>query len=147
MARRVALPPQERLTGASRFSQLSKMVGSAETRERQALVDVALDYFEGWFTADAERMRRALHPALAKRRLGDDGRELTESSATGMVEATAAGEALRRGEDPGEIGVEVVELYDRIATVIVRSDVYREYLHLARTRDGWKIVNALYVRT
>lgn len=112
--------------------------------ERAAIIDVALDYFEGWFTADAERMRRALHPGLAKRRLGDDERGLAESTATEMVEATAAGEALRRGDDLGEILVEVVEFYDRIATVVVRSDVYREYLHLARTSDGWKIVNALW---
>ena len=115
--------------------------------ERAAIVAAALDYFEGWFTADAERMRRALHPGLAKRRLADDERALAESTATGMVEATAAGEALRRGDDPGEILVEVVELYDRIATVIVRSDVFREYLHLARTGDGWKIVNALWAFT
>lgn len=144
----MALAPRERLTPASRFSQLSKtMVASTEARERQAVVDAALDYFEGWFTADAERMRRALHPGLAKRRLADDERALSESTATGMVDATAAGEALRRGEDPGEIVVEVAELYERIATVIVRSDVFREYLHLARTGDGWKIVNALYART
>ena len=115
--------------------------------EREAIVAAALDYFEGWFTADAERMERALHPGLAKRRLADDERGLAESTATGMVEATAAGEALRRGLDPGEIHVEVVESYERIATVVVRSDVYREYLHLARTRDGWKIVNALWAFT
>jgi hypothetical protein len=115
--------------------------------EREAIVAVALDYFEGWFTADAGRMQRALHPGLAKRRLADDERALAESTATGMVEATAAGEALRRGRDPGEIIVEVVDLYDRIATAVVRSDVYREYLHLARTRDGWKIVNALWAFT
>lgn len=123
------------------------MATSTEARERQAVVDVALDYFEGWFTGDADRMRRALHPGLAKRRLADDEQGLAESTATGMVEATAAGEALRRGDDPGEILVEIVDLYDRIATVVVRSDVYREYLHLARTGDGWKIVNALYART
>lgn len=92
-------------------------------------------------------MRRALHPGLAKRWLADDERALIESTATGMVEATAAGEALRRGEDPGEILVEVVELYDRITTVIVWSDVFREYLHLACTSDGWKLVNAPYART
>ena len=26
-----------------------------------------------------------------------------------------------------------------IATVVVSSGVYHEYLHLVRTRDGWKI--------
>lgn len=112
--------------------------------ERQAVIDVSLDYFDGWFQGDAERMRRALHPELAKRRLGDDERGLAETTASWMVEATAAGEALRRGDDPGEILVEVVDLHDRIATVVVRSDVYREYVHLVRTLDGWKIVNALW---
>ena len=29
----------------------------------------AFDYMEGWFTGDARRMRRALHPQLAKRML------------------------------------------------------------------------------
>ena len=33
----------------------------------------ALDYVEGWFDGDADRMRRALHPDLAKRRLRADG--------------------------------------------------------------------------
>ena len=111
--------------------------------ERAAITDVALDYFEGWFTADVERMRRALHPELAKRRLGDDEDALDETTAAEMVDATAAGVGLRRG-DPGEIVVEVVEAYGKIATVVVRSSVYREYLHVARTGDGWKIVNTLW---
>lgn len=111
--------------------------------QRQAIEEVALDYFEGWFTADVERMRRALHPDLAKRRLADDELGLNESPAAGMIEATAAGAGLSSG-DPGEIDVEVVEVYGRIATVVVHSSVYREYLHLAHTRKGWKIVNALW---
>jgi len=32
-----------------------------------------------------------------------------------------------------------------IATVVVSSGVYHEYLHLVRTRGGWKIANALWV--
>ncbi|HEU5048747.1 MAG TPA: nuclear transport factor 2 family protein, partial [Gemmatimonadales bacterium] len=32
-----------------------------------AIRATALDYAEGWYTADSARMRRALHPALAKR--------------------------------------------------------------------------------
>jgi hypothetical protein len=32
-----------------------------------AIRQPALDYIEGWYEADAERMERALHPDLAKR--------------------------------------------------------------------------------
>jgi hypothetical protein len=110
--------------------------------EEQAIERTVLDYFEGWFDGDASRMERALHSQLAKRSLGDG--TLNEDSAIEMIEATAAGQG--KGRDPGErnIEVEVAEIYGSIASVVVHSNVYREYLHLARTDDGWKIVNALW---
>jgi hypothetical protein len=63
-----------------------------------------------------------------------------------MVQATAAGEGKRK--DPGDrrIEVEVEHLHGKIANVTVRSAVYVEYLQLVHTRDGWKIVNALWAR-
>jgi hypothetical protein len=61
-----------------------------------------------------------------------------------MIEATAQGRG--KGRDPGErrIDIDVVEIYGPIATVVVHSNVYREYLHLGRTDEGWRIVNALW---
>ena len=113
--------------------------------DEAAVVAAALDYFEGWFEGDAARMDRALHPGLAKRSLGQaepDSTELRDLTKERMVELTAAGGG--KDEDPRRINVEVVDLYGNIATVVVRSAVYREYLHLVRTDEGWKIVNALW---
>jgi hypothetical protein len=114
----------------------------------EAVVQAVLDYFEGWFDGDAERMERALHRELAKRslrQLDRDSAELRSVTKEQMVAWTAEGEG--RSVDPGGdrgIEVDVVDLYGNIATVVVRSPVYREYLHLARTDAGWKIVNALW---
>jgi hypothetical protein len=110
--------------------------------EEDAIVRCALDYFEGWFDGNAERMRRALHADLAKRSLDGDG--LDHLTAPEMVEATAAGAGMKR--DPGErrIDVRVVDVHGDIASVVVDSNVYYEYLHLVRTADGWKIANALW---
>jgi Putative lumazine-binding len=108
--------------------------------ERTTIVATALDYFEGWFDGDAGRVERALHPALAKR--GPGLRTVTKDE---MVTWTAAGEG--KAEDPGRsrrIDVSVVDVHEEIASAVVDSDVYREYLHLVRTEDGWKIVNALW---
>jgi Putative lumazine-binding len=100
------------------------------------------DYFEGWFDGNSERMTKALHPGLAKRCLDDGG--LNEDTASEMIAATAAG--IGKSRDPGERGivVQVVDVHGPIASVVVHSTVYREYLHLGRTEDGWKIVNALW---
>lgn len=114
-----------------------------EEAERDAIVSTAFDYFEGWFDGDVERMDRALHPDLVKRRAGE---ELGATTKERMLELTAAGAGARDGSDR-RLEVEVVDVYGDIATVVVRSAVYREYLHLVRTGDGWKIANALWEPT
>ena len=120
------------------------MTVDERTTAEAAIVSTVLDYFEGWFDGDAVRMERALHPGLAKRRLAEDGRTLDEIAAEWMIDATARG--VGRERDPGDrqIEVEVEDVYGTIANVTVRSAVYREYVQLVRTPEGWKIVNALW---
>jgi hypothetical protein len=118
--------------------------------ERAAIERAALDYFEGWFGGDPVRMERALHPELVKRSLERDasGREtLRTITAELMIEATARGEG--KNESPGDlhIEVEVEDVLGELANVTVRSVVYTEYLHLARTSGGWKIVNDVWQPT
>ena len=108
--------------------------------ERDAIAQTARDYFEGWFDADVERIGRALHPDLVKRQAGN---ELGIGTKERMLELTAAGAGAADGADR-RLEVEVLEVYGDIATAIVRSAVYREYLHLVRTSDGWQIANALW---
>jgi len=115
--------------------------------DEAAIVGAALDYFEGWFEGDTARMERALHPELVKRSIGQlssDAERLETITKRQMVDATAAGEGRR--QDPGERRIEVVieHVSGRIANVTVGSAVYVEYLQLVRTRDGWRIVNALW---
>jgi hypothetical protein len=123
------------------------MAVEERTTAEAAIVSVVLDYFDGWFDGDAVRMERALHPDLAKRSLAKDGRTLDETTAHWMIDATRRG--VGRERDPGDrrIEVEVEDVYDTIANVTVRSAVYREYVQLVRTPDGWKIVNALWELT
>jgi hypothetical protein len=136
----------------------------ADTRDlradRQAIVDVVHDYFDGWFEGDPVRMERALHPGLAKRapmaallalgaRRDGDPDGLDEDTWQTMVEATRQGIGTTRATTPEDraIEVEIVDVYDWIASVTVRSSIYHEYLHLVRTTEGWKIANALWQRT
>jgi hypothetical protein len=117
------------------------------TTDEVAVVQAALDYFEGWFEGDAARMERALHPELAKRSIGQlssDSERLETITRPQMLEDTASGEGRRR--DPGDrrIEVDVEDMSGMIANVTVRSAVYVEYLQLVRTQGGWRIVNALW---
>jgi hypothetical protein len=108
------------------------------------------DYFLGWYDADAERMARALHPDLAKRAHGGrDGRppEVRSKTAAQMVGWTGDGEGRETDPDKRRLTIVVDEVYGSIATARVDSVPFREYVHLVKTRDGWRIVNTLYVPT
>jgi len=63
-----------------------------------------------------------------------------------MLELTRQGEGRADAADR-RLDIEVTGLYGDIASATVRSAVYHEYLHLVRTRDGWKIANALWQPT
>ena len=65
-----------------------------------------------------------------------------------MIAFTEGGEGMKL--DPGGdrgIDVEVTDVHGNVASVTVRSTLYREYLHLVQTAEGWKIVNALWAWT
>jgi ketosteroid isomerase-like protein len=105
------------------------------------------DYFDGWFDGDAARMERALHPDLVKRSPGpDQASSLGVITAAQMIEWTGAGEGKQIAArlTDRSIEVDILDVRDDIASVRVRSEPYHEYLHLVRTRDGWKIANALW---
>jgi hypothetical protein len=108
------------------------------------------DYVLGWYDADPVRMRRALHPELAKRaHVGRDGQppEIRSMTAAQMVGWTDAGEGRETDPINRRLAIVVDEVYDSIATARVDSVQFREFVHLARTPDGWRIVNTLYERT
>ena len=114
-----------------------------------AVVATVKDYFEGWFDGDVERMERALHPALTKTGIAVDqlGNLVTESmNADDMIGWTREGEGVASKPPDFAFDVTVNDIYHQVATVTVHSTIYREYLHLAKTSSGWKILNALYMR-
>lgn len=110
--------------------------------DHELVTQVALDYFEGWFDGDAERMDRALHPDLVKRRAAD---ELGITTKERMLELTRAG-AGRVDAADRRLDITVEDIGVEIASVTVRAAVYYEYLQLVHTSSGWKIANALWQR-
>ncbi len=106
-----------------------------------------LDYFDGWFDGDSERVDRALHPALAKHAVGQDpdrSDDLDLTTKAEMVAATRTGVGRARDVPDRAIEVDIVSVSGGIASVIVHSAVYVEYALLARTSGGWRITGTLW---
>jgi hypothetical protein len=128
----------------------SPLVPQATDEATQAAVrQAALDYIEGWFEGNAERMDRALHPQLAKRLVAIDpqtGQErFTHLTKEQMVEFTRKGGGSRLPADKRGIKVTILDTTKTMA--FVRSDCsqFIDYLTLAKCEGGqWKIVNVLW---
>lgn len=113
--------------------------------DEAAVAATALDYFEGWYDGDEARMQRALHPELVKRCIGEDGgRKLGRTLTKDMLRELVREGSGREDKTDDPIDVEVCDVHSMIASAVVRSRQYREYLHLAKTPDGWRIVNAFW---
>lgn len=117
----------------------------ASPSDAEAVEAIVRDYIEGWYTGDVDRMDRALHADLVKRMpVSEDSSEavqLHQVSKETMVELAAGG----GGKNP-EAAVEIFvdDVSTDIASARVASPEYLDYLHLAKTEEGWKIVNVLF---
>jgi Putative lumazine-binding len=77
-----------------------------------------LDYVEGWFEGNAERMERALHPGVVKRRRGLEGEDpdvMETLTARDMIDATAEGIGRREDAEDREIDVQITYLHGDLA--------------------------------
>src|SRR5688572_6116093 len=82
------------VSGATYAGQQPSSVSSKPAADADAIKATALDYIEGWYEGNPERMERALHPELAKRIARTDpksGRSrLDQMSAMSLVQGTRA---------------------------------------------------------
>jgi hypothetical protein len=120
---------------------------AATAADSAAIRRVALDYIEGWFAGDSARMRRALHPDLAKRAVMRDpqGRLFLDlQSADMLVRATgfAFGTSLPAARRWAQ--VEVLDVDGDLASVKLHSTQLVDYMHLVRWDGDWRILNVLW---
>jgi hypothetical protein len=120
---------------------------SAQTAvDSSAIRTAALDYIEGWYEADAERMERAVHPDLVKRIVFrfSDGDEISETDAKTLIKGTAEGGGSRTPEGERRTDVRILDVFEGAASVRVDATGWIDYMHLAKVDGRWVIMNVLW---
>jgi len=114
-----------------------------------AIRQTALDYIEGWYEGNAERMSRALHPDLAKRIVQPqpDGAQLRNMTAEQLVEATRRGGGRTTPVDKQRKEVTILDIYGNAASVRVLAADWIDFLHIGKAGDHWVIINVLWELT
>jgi putative lumazine-binding protein len=128
----------------------SVVYASAQTpaSDAEAIKQTALDYIEGWYEGNAERMERALHPELAKRIVRTDpksGRSnLGQMGAMTLVTYTRSGGGKQTPKEKQQKDVTILDVFGNAASVKVVASDWIDYLHMAKWNGRWVIVNVLW---
>lgn len=117
-------------------------------KEKAAIKETAMNYIEGWYEGNAERMAKALHPELHKVglvTLKDTGKNMFGGAGfSRMVELTRLGVGKKVPKDKRNIKVFILDVFKKTASVKTVSVEYVDYLHLAKFNGQWKIKNVLW---
>lgn len=118
----------------------------ASSEDLAAIRQTALDYIEGWYEGNAERMDRALHPELAKRiMVANNGQSILDHMGKEkLVAGTRAGFGTSTPKPEQQKDVTVLDVYQNAASVKIVARDWIDYLHMAKWNGKWVIVNVLW---
>lgn len=125
-------------------SELAAQTAADSTAIRSA----ALDYIEGWFAGDPDRMAGALHPELVKRIVVTDeatGRDWIDGMGMSkLVEGTRRAFGTQVPSEKRRTDVIILDIIGRAASVKVDAGPWVDYMHLVKVNGDWKILNVLW---
>jgi hypothetical protein len=113
-----------------------------------AIRSTALDYVEGWYEGNPERMGRAVHPELVKRIVVSDTatkRSVIETmGASALVNGTRHGWGKKTPKDRQQKEVRILDIFGNAASVRATMADWIDYLQIAKVDGRWVIVNVLW---
>jgi hypothetical protein len=128
------------------FAAVISVSGQTDT-DREAIKRTALNYAEGWYEGNAEKMESALHPDLAKRivRTNPQGQSgLGQMSALTLIQGTRAGSGKQTPKEEQQKDVTILDTMGGAATVKLEMRDWVDYMHIGKFNGKWVIINVLW---
>ena len=123
-------------------------VHAQTSADSSSIRSAALDYVEGWYEGNPERMGRALHPELVKRIVASDtatNRSVLENmGASALVNGTRHGWGKETPKDRQQKDVTMLDIFGNATSVKAVMADWIDYLHIAKVDGRWVIVNVLW---
>lgn len=113
--------------------------------ERAAIVAVAQNYMDAYYTADASKMERALHPEFHKRTLHLVNGEIrmTEDTVSSMLDGVRSGSGLKIPVTERVQKIEVLDVYKNAANVKVTTGGWVDYMLVSKFDGQWRVLDVV----
>jgi hypothetical protein len=123
----------------------------AQTNDSTLIRQASIDYVEGYYTADVQRVERAVSPELVKRIVFTDEKGnsmINNMGASGLIFAAAknTNPNAPKNDEPFHAEVLIFNITKDMATVMIKTNKFKfvDYAHLAKINGKWKIINVLW---
>ncbi len=126
---------------------LARPAAAQSAADSSAIRATALDYVEGWYTGDGDRMSRAVSPDLVKRivHTGADGvSRIDQMDAAKLVQGTRAGYGKNTPADRQQKDVVILDIFGNAASVRATMAGWIDYMQMAKFNGRWVIINVLW---
>jgi len=127
---------------------MSISISARSEDDREAVRQAVLDYVEAIYNVEPERIERSIHPELAKRGFfkRQGASEYSEGRMTFPQLVEVAKTWNRDHKDLSKAPKEIViyEVLDQTASVKLTAAWGIDYMHLAKYKGKWMIVNVLW---
>ncbi|MGZ8397510.1 MAG: nuclear transport factor 2 family protein [Gemmatimonadales bacterium] len=141
---RLSLPTLILCAGVTALAQAQTAADSA------AIKATALDYAEGWYEGNGDRMARALHPELVKRIVVRDtttGKSMVQGmGASVLVNSTRHGYGKETPKERQQKEVTILDIFGNAASAKAVMSDWVDYMQLGKVDGRWVIVNVLWER-
>jgi hypothetical protein len=121
---------------------------SAQTdADKDAIKRTALNYAEGWYEGNADKMESSLSPDLAKRIARTNAQNQTRldhMTAMALVQGTRGGFGKQTPAAEQQKDVTIYDILGGTATVKLEMRDWVDYMHIAKVNGKWLIVNVLW---
>jgi len=133
--------------GFSLFVVVSLAVATQpqQTSDETAIRSTVTNYIEGYYTGDADRMERSLHPHYLKHTISGSGGQIRMTEWTGLQlvqEVRSAGPAKLPPTDRKQ-QITVLDIAGDVASAKLETAHWVDYLTLSKWHGDWKIVSVV----
>jgi hypothetical protein len=118
---------------------------TTSSNEKAAVTAVAQNYMDAYYTADAARMQKALHPDFHKRTLQtvNGHTEISEDTVESMVKGVRLGSGKEIPIAGRVQKIEVLDVYRDAASVKVVTGRWIDYMHLSKLNGEWRVLDVV----
>jgi hypothetical protein len=132
------------------FTVVTRSAWAQASADSAAIRATALNYVEGWYEGNADRMARALHPELVKRIVVRDtttGKTMVQGmGASVLVNSTRHGYGKETPKERQQKEVTILDIFGNAASAKAVMADWVDYMQLGKVDGRWVIVNVLWER-